>query len=74
MSDRKPSRSLAWSLGAFVGEIARAIRTPVDAADRERVEVERRTEQHVRDDGVVLRRTTIDEVELPPDRDPPPKG
>lgn len=71
------------SLGQFFGHVAKGIRTkPGDDAprgagadDRARcVEVDRRVEEEHRD-GVILRRTTIEEVEVPARRsetDPAP--
>lgn len=66
--------SLMRSLGLFFGHVARGIRTkPGDDAPegRTRHEVGRRVEVEERD-GVVLRRTTIEEVELPAGRRPAP--
>ncbi|MEO0631300.1 MAG: hypothetical protein AAFY46_11360 [Planctomycetota bacterium] len=63
------------SLGRFVGEIGKAVKG--DPAAPKAVEVSRTTETETRDtaDGTVtLRRTTIEEVELPAehrDRDAP---
>lgn len=61
--------SLARNLGAFFGHIAKAIRTTPD--EPRKVEVNRSVEEHRQDDGVVLRRTTVDEVVLPPGAAPP---
>lgn len=58
-SGKKP---LARSLGAFVGHIARAFRTD-PTADSKRITVNKTVDEQDRGD-VVLRRTTIDEVEL----------
>ncbi|MDP7030320.1 MAG: hypothetical protein QF733_08880 [Phycisphaerales bacterium] len=52
-------------LGEFTGHILKGARTPVS----QRQEVSRSTEESTKD-GVTLRRTTIDEVELPADQDP----
>ena len=72
-----PKKPLARSLGQFVGHIARAFRSESDRPSK-RVTVSRKVEEDDRGD-VVLRRTTIDEVELrggnehapppPPDQD-----
>ena len=53
-------------LGEFAGEIIKGIRTPADA---NREEVSRRVEERT-ENGVTLRRTTIDEIELPDGQDP----
>ena len=63
MSDRRASEQpgLARSLGEAVGILWRAIREPVTP---KAVEVNRRTET-LQQNGVTLRRTTIDEVVVP---------
>lgn len=53
-------KSLMRSLGEFVGHIAHGLRT--DPAGERRV-VRHETEEEDRD-GVILRRTTIEEIEL----------
>ncbi|MFO0783091.1 MAG: hypothetical protein U0636_05360 [Phycisphaerales bacterium] len=60
--------SIARNLGAFFGHIAHAIRTDPDAPQKR--EVKRTTTEEKTPDGVILRRTTIDEVVLPPDAKP----
>ena len=50
------------SLGAFVGHVVKGIRTD-PAANKNSSEV-RRTEEVEERDGVVLRRTVIEEVEV----------
>ena len=61
------------SLGLFVGHVARGIRAKpgndAPGEGRTRREVGRHVEEEERD-GVVLRRTTIEEVELPAGRSP----
>jgi hypothetical protein len=57
-SEKKP---LARSLGAFVGHIARALRSDPGRSSKS-VTVSKTVEEEDRGD-VVLRRTTIDEVE-----------
>lgn len=48
------------SLGEFVGHVFKGIRTdPAKKVVRKEVQEQRR------DDGVILRRTTIEEVEIP---------
>ncbi len=63
MADAEPRKPIARCLGEAVGHLVQAVKSPV-ATDR--VLVERRSE--VREhDGVLLRRTVIDEVEpIPP--------
>lgn len=61
---REPKIPLTRSLGRFVGHIWHAAKTP--APEREREEVARRSDERTGEiDGksVVLRRTTVDEVE-----------
>ena len=62
MSDQQ-KKPLMRCLGEFFGNIAEGIRTNPDA-DVERKEVNRTVEQRTTEDGVILRRTTIDEVEV----------
>lgn len=50
-------------LGRFVGHIWGAVSSKPES--RERIEVRRTYERETRD-GVILRRTTIEEIELPP--------
>ena len=65
-----PDKPLMRSLGEFFGHVVKGIRTD-PAAGRERNEVRRTVEEEKRPDGVVLRRTVIEEVELPPGAQPP---
>ncbi|MAD19048.1 MAG: hypothetical protein CMJ52_02360 [Planctomycetaceae bacterium] len=58
------SKSIMRSLGEFVGHVARGIRT--DPAAPKTTEVRREVETERRGD-VVLRRTTIEEIEMPAD-------
>jgi hypothetical protein len=55
------------SLGAFVGHIAHAVRSdPRRVATTARTrEIRREVEEEARPDGLVLRRTTIEEIEVP---------
>ena len=62
MSDQQ-KKPLMRCLGEFFGNIAEGIRTNPEA-DVERKEVNRTVEQRTTDEGVILRRTTIDEVEV----------
>jgi hypothetical protein len=57
----KPRKPLMRCLGEFAGHIIKGIRTPAGGAKQE---VSRTTEERI-EHGVTLRRTTIDEVELP---------
>ena len=63
---------LARSIGAFFGHIVDAIVSDPDART-ERVEVRKEVTEDQRPDGVVLRRTVIEEVVLPPGADPSAK-
>jgi len=63
--DARP-KPLFRSLGEFFGHVVKGIRT--DPAAPRRNEVHRSVEEERRPDGVILRRTIIEEVELPPDR------
>ena len=56
-------KPLMRCLGEFFGNIAQGIRTNPEA-DVQRTEVNRTVEEHSTDEGVILRRTTIDEVEV----------
>ena len=63
---------LAWSIGAFFGHIVDAIVSDPNART-ERVEVRKEVTEEQRPDGVVLRRTVIEEVVLPPGTEPSAK-
>lgn len=65
MSDEAP-KSILRSLGEFFGHIAHAVRT-----DPTKRELRRTVEEERRDDGVILRRTVIEEIELRGDATPP---
>ncbi|MHC4794980.1 MAG: hypothetical protein GWP75_04535 [Planctomycetia bacterium] len=69
MSGQEP-KSIMRSLGEFVGHVAKGIRT--DPSAPKVTEVRREVETERRGD-VVLRRTTIEEVEMPADRPPKPE-
>lgn len=60
---------LARSIGAFFGHIVDAIVSDPNART-ERVEVRKEVTEEQRPDGVVLRRTVIEEVVLPPGTEP----
>ena len=60
---------LARSIGAFFGHIVDAIVSDPN----ERVEVRKEVTEEQRPDGVVLRRTVIEEVVLPPGTEPSAK-
>ena len=63
MSEQPPRKTIARSLGECIGHIARGIRS---TGEPERTEVRRTSEVQDRD-GVVLRRTVVEEVELKQD-------
>ncbi len=69
---RPEDASIARNLGAFFGHIVNAIKT--DPKVQERIHVSSSTQEARQDNGVILRRTTVDEVVLPPDTQPPPQG
>lgn len=56
-------KPLMRCLGEFFGNIAEGIRTNPES-DVQRTEVGRTVEERATDEGVILRRTTIDEVEV----------
>ena len=66
-----------WSLGAFMGEIWRAVKQPTETRSGgvTRLETSRHTDEQAAraPDGtpVTLRRTVIEEIEYPADRSPP---
>lgn len=57
------NKSLARSLGEFVGHLWRGVRTTPVAPGGEKREVRRTVEEEDRGD-VILRRTTIEEIEI----------
>lgn len=61
-----PKKSIMRSLGEFTGHILKGIRTP---ASTDRQEVRRTAQEETQPDGVVLRRTVVEEIELPPDHE-----
>ena len=67
--DRPKDPPLARSIGAFFGHIVDAVRTDPNAPAK--AEVRRETTEERRPDGVMLRRTVIEEVVLPPGTQPP---
>ncbi len=67
--DRPKDPPLARSIGAFFGHIVDAVRT--DPNEPAKAEVRRETTEERRPDGVMLRRTVIEEVVLPPGTQPP---
>ena len=63
MAEAEPRKPIARCLGEAVGHLVQAVKTP---ATTDRILVERRSEVQEHE-GVLLRRTVIDEVEpLPP--------
>lgn len=66
----EPKKTVARSLGEFVGFIWRGIRADVSREPTHRREVRRCVEEEPREvpgGKVILRRTTIEEVEYPPE-------
>ena len=63
MSTKKTSPTRMHGIGAFFGMLWSATTRPTSR----RLEVNRQTETTVRE-GTILRRTTIEEIELPPKR------
>jgi hypothetical protein len=72
VAERDRKKSLARNLGEFFGHILRGAKTKVDDKGNEvvRTEIKRTVEEDDRGD-MVLRRTTIDEVELRKRAEPP---
>ena len=60
--------SLMHNLGAFVGHIAKALRS-----DRRHTKVVKKSMQEEARGTMVLRRTTIEEIEIQPDRPSDPR-
>lgn len=68
MAERKESKSIMHSLGAFFGHVVRGVKTPPGGSPMKkevRREVETQT-QETPQGRVTLRRTTIEEVEMHP--------
>lgn len=68
-------KPLMRSLGEFVGHIAKGITTDPAKPPASRQTVRTRVEEETRETPrgkVVLRRTTIEEIEVQPDQLPPP--
>lgn len=63
MSTKRNSPTRMYGVGAFMGMIWSAATRPTSR----RLEVNRKTETTIRE-GTTLRRTTIEEIELPPKR------
>ncbi len=63
MTVSEPRKPLMRCLGEFFGNIAKGVRAK-PGEDSERVEVNRTVEETTNEQGVTLRRTTIDEVEV----------
>lgn len=70
--DQNEDKSIMRSLGEFFGHIVRGAKTDPSGSDpRQTQEVGRQVEVEHRE-GVVLRRTTIEEIEFDPNQTPPP--
>lgn len=65
---RQKNKSLARSLGEFVGHVWRGVRTSPTKSGGEKREVKRTVEEEDRGD-VILRRTTIEEIEIRDERE-----
>ena len=66
MADKKDNKSRMEGLGEFFGHIIKGVKTkPENTPASNTHEVKRTVEEERTDDGVILRRTTIDEVEIP---------
>lgn len=61
MTDSSDKKSLARSVGEFVGHIVEGVKAD---PSKDRTAEVRRTVEETTQDGVVLRRTTIEEVEF----------
>ena len=59
---KRPNKSLMRNLGEFFGHIARGVTSDPAKGDRRKAEVNRTTEER-REGNMILRRTTIDEIE-----------
>jgi hypothetical protein len=69
MAEDPKSKSIARSLGEFVGHIVRGVKT--DPAKANRTEVKREVIEEKKE-GMVLRRTTIEEIEISPTQEDAP--
>ncbi len=63
--------SLMRSLGLFVGHVVRGVRSDPEPAESRRIIASHRVDEEHRD-GVILRRTTIEEIHLPAGAGGPP--
>ena len=63
MTTPEPRKPLMRCLGEFFGNIAKGVKTK-PGEDTDRVEVKSTVEETTNEQGVTLRRTTIDEVEV----------
>ena len=63
MTVPEPRKSLIRCLGEFFGNIAKGVKAK-PGEDTERVEVNRTVEETTNEQGMTLRRTVIDEVEV----------
>ncbi|MEN0019728.1 MAG: hypothetical protein AAF747_02470 [Planctomycetota bacterium] len=60
------NKSVMRCLGEFVGEVWRGVKTPAKASTTHRVRESVEEEQRETDAGpVIVRRTTIEEIEMP---------
>ena len=63
MTGQEPKKPLMRCLGEFFGNIAKGVKAK-PGEESERVEVNRTVEETTNEQGVTLRRTIIDEVEV----------
>lgn len=68
MTGPEPRKPIMRCLGEFFGNIAKGVKTKLGDGT-ERVEVNRTVEETTDEQGVTLRRTTIDEIEVHPPTD-----
>ena len=65
MTEPRANKTIMRSLGEFFGHIVKAVRSDPDSRTKL---VKKTTQEHVREDGIILRRTTIEEVEIKQDQ------
>ena len=68
MADKKHNKSRMEGIGEFFGHIIKGVKTKPEDTNSSTHEVKRTVEEERTEDGVILRRTTIDEVEIPKDQ------
>lgn len=64
----REKRSLMRNIGSFFGHLRHGVRTPVEGETRHELRREHEREERIEDGKkIVLRRTTIEEMEVRPD-------